>query len=90
MRIYDPTASTVEANASAIWSPLQQADTVLGAQRAARALCDAVHGVGWRAHGLLAGAAEILLSGLMYVAHHVHRDMGAVCECLACAWRSRR
>lgn len=81
VRIYDPTSSTVERNHSAIWSPLQQADTVLGAQRAARALCDAAPRAGveggmdfWLAQ------AEILLSGLMYVAHHVHRDMGAVCE----------
>lgn len=81
VRIYDPTSSTVERKHSATWSPLQQADTVLGAQRAARALCDAAPRGGveggmdfWLAQ------AEILLSGLMYVAHHVHRDMGAVCE----------
>lgn len=81
VRIYDPTASTVASGASATWSPLQQANTVLGAQRAARALCDAAPRGGveggmdfWLAQ------AEILLSGLMYVAHHVHRDMEAVCE----------
>lgn len=81
VRIYDPTSSTVEPEVSARWSPLEQADTVLGAQRAARALCDAAPRSGveggmdfWLAQ------AEILLSGLMYVAHHVHRDMGAVCE----------
>ena len=81
VRIYDPTTSTVAADVSAKWSPLQQADTILGAQRAARALCDAAPRGGveggmdfWLAQ------AEILLSGLMYVAHHVHRDMEAVCE----------
>lgn len=79
VQVYDPTLSTVDT--SARWSPLQQADTVLGAQRAARALCDAAPRGGvdggmdfWLAQ------AEILLSGLMYVAHHVHRDMGAVCD----------
>lgn len=81
VRIYDPTSSTVDAKASATWSPLQQADTVLGAQRAARALCDAAPRGGveggmdfWLAQ------AEILLSSLMYVAFHAHRDMGTVCE----------
>lgn len=81
VRIYDPTASTVDADESARWSPLQQAATVLGAQRAARALCDAAPRGGveggmdfWLAQ------AEILLSGLLYVAHHARRDMGAVCE----------
>ncbi len=81
VRVYDPTASTVEQDASATWSPLQQAGTVLGAQRAARALCDAAPKGGveggmdfWLAQ------AEILLSGLMYVAFHANRDMGAVCE----------
>ena len=54
---------------------------MLGAQRAARALCDAAPRSGveggmdfWLAQ------AEILLSGLLFVAHHAHRDMGAVCE----------
>lgn len=81
VRIFDPTTSTVAADVSAKWSPLQQADTILGAQRAARALCDAAPRGGveggmdfWLAQ------AEILLSGLTYVAHHVHRDMEAVCE----------
>ncbi|HEY9555792.1 MAG TPA: type IV secretory system conjugative DNA transfer family protein, partial [Acidimicrobiales bacterium] len=59
----------------------QQAGTVLGAQRADRALCDAAPKGGveggmdfWLAQ------AEILLSGLLYVARHAHRDMSAVCE----------
>jgi type IV secretion system protein VirD4 len=79
VHIYDPTQTT--GAKSAKWSPLQQSGTVLGAQRAARALCDAAPRGGveggidfWLAQ------AEILLSGLLYVAHHSKRDMGAVCE----------
>jgi type IV secretion system protein VirD4 len=81
VRVYDPTSSTVPTGTSATWSPLQQAGTVLGAQRAARALCDAAPRGGveggmdfWLAQ------AEILLSSLLFVAHHAHRDMEAVCE----------
>ncbi|RMH80566.1 MAG: type IV secretory system conjugative DNA transfer family protein [Actinomyces sp.] len=81
VRVYDPTGSTVPRATSAWWSPLQQAGTVAGAQRAARALCDAAPKGGveggldfWLAQ------AEILLSGLLFVAHHAHRDMDAVCE----------
>lgn len=81
VEIYDPTSSTVPKGASALWSPLQQAGTIVGAQRAARALCDAAPKGGveggmdfWLAQ------AEILLSGLLFVAHHAHRDMDAVCE----------
>src|SRR5690606_34455322 len=66
---------------TASWSPLDQGGTVLGAQRAARALCDAAPRGGveggldfWLAQ------AEILLTGLLFVAHHSKRDMGAVCE----------
>lgn len=81
VRVYDPTSSTAHKGASALWSPLQQAGTVVGAQRAARALCDAAPRGGveggmdfWLAQ------AEILLSGLLFVAHNAHRDMDAVCE----------
>ena len=81
VRVYDPTTSVVPKGGSAMWSPLQQAATVVGAQRAARALCDAAPRSGveggmdfWLAQ------AEILLSGLLFVAHHAHRDMAAVCE----------
>jgi type IV secretion system protein VirD4 len=81
VRVYDPTSSSTPKGASALWSPLQQAGTVVGAQRAARALCDAAPRGGveggmdfWLAQ------AEILLSGLLFVAHHAHRDMDAVCE----------
>lgn len=81
VRVYDPTSSTATTGTAALWSPLQQAGTVVGAQRAARALCDAAPRGGveggmdfWLAQ------AEILLSSLMFVAHNAHRDMGAVCE----------
>jgi type IV secretion system protein VirD4 len=81
VRVYDPTSSTNPKGTSALWSPLQQAGTVVGAQRAARALCDAAPRGGveggmdfWLAQ------AEILLSGLLFIAHHAHRDMDAVCE----------
>lgn len=79
VHVYDPTGSTGASTAS--WSPLDQAGSVLGAQRAARALCDAAPRGGveggldfWLAQ------AEILLTGLLFVAHHSKRDMGAVCE----------
>ncbi len=81
VRVYDPTSSSTPKGGSALWSPLQQAGTVVGAQRAARALCDAAPRGGveggmdfWLAQ------AEILLSGLLFIAHHAHRDMDAVCE----------
>src|SRR5439155_25856162 len=37
--VYDPTHTT--GDKSAVWSPLRAANTVLGAQRAARSLCEA-------------------------------------------------
>jgi type IV secretion system protein VirD4 len=82
VQVYDPTGSTgTNLPATGRWSPLHQADTVLGAQRAARSLCDAAPRGGveggldfWLAQ------AEILLSSLLFVARHTGRDMGAVCE----------
>lgn len=78
--VYDPTHTTGAASAS--WSPLRAAGTVLGAQRAARALCEAAPSSDsvkgsldfWLAQ------AEILLSGLLYVAARTGRDMARVCE----------
>ncbi len=78
--VYDPTRST--GNDSATWSPLRGAKTTLGAQRAARALCEAAPrgeevkgGLGyWLAQ------SEILLSGLLYVAAQTGVDMARVCE----------
>lgn len=77
--IYDPTGTTQRVGAA--WSPLRGAGTVIGAQRAARALCDAAPRGGveggidfWLAQ------AEILLSGLLFVAKHVNCDMATVCE----------
>jgi type IV secretion system protein VirD4 len=85
VRVYDPTRTLGSVGGASVeeasWSPVGQAATVVGAQRAARALCEAaprggvVGGIDfWLAQ------AEILLAGLLYVAHHTHRDMGTVCE----------
>jgi type IV secretion system protein VirD4 len=85
VRVYDPTRTLGVLRGSTVgpgsWSPVGQASTVVGAQRAARALCEAAPRGGveggidfWLAQ------AEILLTGLLYVAHHAHRDMGAVAE----------
>jgi type IV secretion system protein VirD4 len=70
-----------KGNLGAVVAVAAGAGTVVGAQRAARALCDAAPRGGveggmdfWLAQ------AEILLSGLLFVAHHAHRDMDAVCE----------
>jgi type IV secretion system protein VirD4 len=67
VRVYDPTGCTGAAAAG--WSPLRDARTTFGAQRAARVLVDAAPRTGreggddfWLAQ------AEILLSGLLWVA----------------------
>lgn len=78
--IFDPTQST--GLGTAAWSPLRQAGTTLGAQRAARALVEAAPkganvdgGVDfWMAQ------AEMLLASLLLAAHHTGRDMGVVAE----------
>lgn len=80
VRVYDPTSSTVPKNVAALWSPLQQSGTVVGAQRAARALCDAAPRGGVEGMDFWLAQAEILLSGLLFIAHHSHLDMGSVCE----------
>lgn len=80
VHVYDPTGTT-SAKSSARWSPLRASGTTLGAQRAARSLCDAAPKGGveggmdfWLAQ------AEILLSGLLWTAHHAKRDMAAVAD----------
>jgi type IV secretion system protein VirD4 len=80
VRVYDPTHTT--GDDSAAWSPLRAAMTVLGAQRAARALCEAAPR-GDDVKGSLdfwLSQAEILLSGLLFVAARTGRDMARVCE----------
>jgi type IV secretion system protein VirD4 len=78
--VYDPTGTTGVQTAS--WTPLREAGTVIGAQRAARSLCDAAP----RDDNVEGGLdfwlvqAEILLSGLLWLAVHVERDMAAVCD----------
>src|SRR5918995_5566364 len=87
VRVYDPTrtlgplAGPSAKVQPARWSPVGQAASVVGAQRAARALVEAAPRGGveggvdfWLAQ------AEILLSGLLFVAHHTNRDMGTVAE----------
>lgn len=53
-----------------------------GAQRAQRERCATPHHRRESRAAWTSGwpKAEILLSGLMFVAHNAHRDMGAVCE----------
>jgi type IV secretion system protein VirD4 len=78
--VYDPTHTT--GNDSAIWSPLRAAKTVLGAQRAARALCEAAPRSD-NVKGSLdfwLSQSEILLFGLLWVAAHARFDMARVCE----------
>lgn len=78
--VYDPTHTT--GGDSAIWSPLRAASTVLGAQRAARALCEAAPR-GDNVKGSLdfwLSQAEILLFGLLYTAARTGKDMARVCE----------
>ncbi|HYZ97908.1 MAG TPA: type IV secretory system conjugative DNA transfer family protein, partial [Acidimicrobiales bacterium] len=87
VRVYDPTrtlgplAGPSAKVGPARWSPVGQAASVVGAQRAARALVEAAPRGGveggvdfWLAQ------AEILLSGLLFVAHHTHRDMSSVAD----------
>jgi type IV secretion system protein VirD4 len=78
-RVFDPTGYTGHPGAG--WTPLRAADSASGAQRAARALCDAAprHGVEGGADFWLA-QAEILLSGLLWLARHHDRPMGDVVE----------
>ena len=78
VRLYDPTGSTGRLG-DGRWSPVYSAATTIDAQRAARSLCDAAPKSNveggldfWLAQ------AEILLSGLLFVANHTHRDMSAV------------
>jgi type IV secretion system protein VirD4 len=78
--VYDPTRTTGMATAS--WTPLREAGSIIGAQRAARSLCDAAP----RGDNVEGGLdfwltqAEILLSGLLWVAANKSLDMAAVCE----------
>jgi type IV secretory pathway TraG/TraD family ATPase VirD4 len=87
VRIYDPTrtlgplASPSATAQPARWSPVGQAASVVGAQRAARALVEAApHGGVDGGVDFWLAQAEILLSGLLFVAHHTHRDMGSVAD----------
>lgn len=78
--VYDPTGTTGSATAS--WSPLREAKSIIGSQRAARSLCDAAP----RGEDVEGGLdfwltqAEILLSGLLWTAANMGRDMATVTE----------
>ncbi|HUQ63894.1 MAG TPA: type IV secretory system conjugative DNA transfer family protein [Acidimicrobiales bacterium] len=78
--VYDPTHST--GDSSAVWSPLRAAKTVLGAQRAARALCEAApRGDNVKGnYDFWLSQAEILMFGLMWTAVQTDKDMAKVCE----------
>lgn len=78
--IFDPTQST--GLGTAVWSPLRQAGTTIGAQRAARALVEAAP-KGSNVEGgvdFWMSQAEMLLASLLFAAHHTGRDMGVVAE----------
>jgi type IV secretion system protein VirD4 len=77
-RIFDPTNSTGLANAS--WSPLRDARTATGAQRAARALAAAAPREGATNIDFFTSMAEGLLWPLLFVAansdnHHAMADV---------------
>jgi len=78
--VYDPTGSTGVGSAS--WSPLREAGTIIGAQRAARSLCDAAPRGDDVDGGLdfWLSQSEILLSGLLWTAFHTEQDMAKVAE----------
>jgi type IV secretion system protein VirD4 len=80
IRLYDPT-STTGRRGDGSWSPIRTASTTIAAQRAARSLCDAApkNGVDGGDEFWLA-QAEILLSGLLYVAHHTAQDMATLAD----------
>jgi type IV secretion system protein VirD4 len=74
VQVYDPTGTTEHGGAR--WTPLRDAHTLVGAQRAARALCEAAPRGGvdggmdfWLAQ------AEILLCGLLWAAANADGDM---------------
>jgi type IV secretion system protein VirD4 len=77
--VYDPTGTTAHGNGR--WTPLRDAGSLLGAQRAARALCEAApkNGVEGGLDFWLS-QAEILLCGLLWVAARTAKDMTAVLE----------
>jgi type IV secretion system protein VirD4 len=80
VQVFDPTSSVgARHRTGARWSPVAQATSTAGAQRAARALCDAApkNGVEGGLDFWLA-QAEILLASLLFVANHTGQDMGAV------------
>jgi type IV secretion system protein VirD4 len=76
--IYDPALDDPSGRAS--WSPLAHATTLSGAQRSARALADAGPQAARVGTDFWLTQAEILLSGLLYVAQAANRPMSEVCD----------
>lgn len=78
--VFDPTKLTGFGNA--VWSPVRQAGTPLGAQRAARALVEAAPKAPSTTGDVdfWMSQAEILLASLMFIAHHTGGDMGVIAE----------
>jgi type IV secretion system protein VirD4 len=76
VRVFDPTASTNEHSAQ--WSPLRAADTMVGAQKAARALCDASPKGGVEQADFWASLSERLLWPMLWTAAVSGRTMSDV------------
>lgn len=76
--IYDPALDAPDGRAS--WSPLTHATTLSGAQRSARALADAGPQAARMGTDFWLTQAEILLSGLLYIAKAADRPMSEVCD----------
>ncbi len=89
--VFDPTGDLCAAYAAgqgmgcwderlvAGWSPLSRINNIDDAQRAARALCDAAPKAGVEGGDFWAAQAEILLSGLFWVAaNHEGESLGSV------------
>ncbi len=78
--VYDPTGTTSMTTTG--WSPLREAGSIIGSQRAARSLCDAAPRDDSVDGGLdfWLTQAEILLSGLLWVAAQKDQHMSTVCE----------
>jgi type IV secretion system protein VirD4 len=76
VRVFDPTGSTGERCAG--WSPLRAAHTITGAQKAARALCDAGPRAGAENLDFFLRLAEQVLWPLLWTAAVSGRQMGDV------------
>ena len=76
VKVFDPTRVVMQR--SATWSPLRQADTVTGAQAAARGLVEGASRAGLKSGDFWMDAATELLWPLFYVAANTGGTMGDV------------